>query len=74
MDGFREGGACGIYFEIDIKMTQDNPLTLSVWNHHPETDAGCNEPKDKEWTTRSVRNQVWKIQDGKSATRGAQVL
>lgn len=56
-------------FEIDIKMTQDNPLTLSVWNHHPETDAGCNEPKDKEWTTRSVRNQVWKIQDGKSATR-----
>lgn len=56
-------------FEIDIKMDEDNPLTLSVWNHHPETDAGCNEPKDTEWTTRSVRNQVWKLWDGKSAVR-----
>lgn len=56
-------------FEIDIKISEDNPLTLSVWNHHPETDAGCNEPRDEEWTTRSVRNQVWKMQDGMSATR-----
>lgn len=56
-------------FEVDIKMTRDNPLTLSVWNHHPETDAGCNEPKDAEWTARTVRNQVWKIQNGMSATR-----
>lgn len=56
-------------FEIDIKTEEDNPLTLSVWNHHPETDAGCNEPKDTEWTTRSVRNQVWKIENGRSAVR-----
>lgn len=56
-------------FEIDIKSEADNPITLSVWNHHPETDAGCNEPKDTEWTTRTVRNQVWKIENGRSATR-----
>lgn len=56
-------------FEIDIKMNEDNPVTLSVWNHHPATDAGCNEPKDTEWTTRSVRNQIWKIENGKSVTR-----
>lgn len=56
-------------FEIDVKSEQDNPLTLSVWNHHPETDAGCNEPKDMEWTTRTVRNQVWKLADGVSMTR-----
>ena len=56
-------------FEIDIKCEEDNPLTLSAWNHHPETDAGCNEPKDTEWTTRTVRNQVWKLEKGRSATR-----
>lgn len=56
-------------FEIDVKAQADNPVTLSVWNHHPETDAGCNEPRDTEWTTRTVRNQVWKIEDGVSTTR-----
>lgn len=56
-------------FEVDVKTEEDNPLTFSVWNHHPETDAGCNEPKDPEWTVRSVRNQVWKIADGISAVR-----
>ncbi|WP_300844485.1 alpha-L-arabinofuranosidase C-terminal domain-containing protein [uncultured Acetatifactor sp.] len=56
-------------FEIDVKAEADNPVTLSVWNHHPDTDAGCNEPKDTEWTTRTVRNQVWRIADGTGATR-----
>ncbi|MCM1026697.1 MAG: hypothetical protein NC432_09690 [Roseburia sp.] len=56
-------------FEIDVKTQEDNPLTLSVWNHHPETDAGCNEPRDTEWNNRTVRNQVWRIAGGVSATR-----
>ncbi len=56
-------------FEIDVKAEPDNPVTLSVWNHHPETDAGCNEPKDMEWTSRTVRNQVWKLENGVSSTR-----
>lgn len=61
-------------FEIDIKAEADNPFTLSVWNHRPMTDAGCNEPKDMEWTLRSVRNQVWRIEDGKSAVRVARLF
>ena len=56
-------------FEVDIKGKEDIPLTLSIWNHHPETDAGCNEPKDNEWTPRGVRNQVWRIEHGKSMVR-----
>ena len=56
-------------FEIDVLFTEDNPVTLSVWNHHPETDAGCNEPKDPDWTSRSVRSQVWRIANGTSALR-----
>ena len=56
-------------FEIEVKAEYDNPITFSVWNHHPETDAGCNEPKDSEWTLRTVRSQVWKIADGVGATR-----
>lgn len=56
-------------FEVEVKAEADNPLTFSVWNHRPETDAGCNEPKDTEWTVRSVRNQVWHIENGISATR-----
>jgi len=55
-------------FEIDVKCEKDNPVTLSVWNYHPETDAGCNEPKDFRWNRRSVRKQVWHILDGKGAT------
>lgn len=56
-------------FEADIKIQKDNPLTLSIWNYHPETDAGCNEPKDKDWNLGSVRNQVWQIKDGIGQTR-----
>lgn len=56
-------------FEIEVKAERDNPVTFSIWNHHPQTDAGCNEPRDTEWTVRSVRNQVWRIFDGISATR-----
>ena len=52
-----------------MKAERDNPVTFSIWNHHPQTDAGCNEPRDTEWTVRSVRNQVWRIFDGISATR-----
>ena len=54
-------------FEADIRLNRDDDVTLSVWNHHPETDAGCNEPKDPRWNVRSVRNQVWRIEDGKGA-------
>lgn len=56
-------------YEIEVKMMEDNPVIFSVWNHHPETDAGCNEPRDTEWNTRSVKNQVWKIADGISTLR-----
>ena len=56
-------------FEVEIKAEPDNSITLSIWNHHPETDAGCNEPRDVQWNLRSVRNQVWRIEDGVGATR-----
>lgn len=56
-------------FAVDIKAEPDNPITLSVWNYRPETDAGCNEPRDTEWNLRSVRNQVWQLKDGVSALR-----
>ena len=55
-------------FTIDLKFEKDNPVTLSVWNFHPNTDAGCNEPKDPGWNLRSVRNQVWKIENGRGTT------
>lgn len=56
-------------FEAEVKMQKDNPVTFSIWNHHPDTDAGCNEPRDTKWTSRSVRNQIWKIENGVSVTR-----
>lgn len=56
-------------FEVDMKFEKDNPVTISVWNFKPDTDAGCNEPRDPEWTPRSVRNQIWRLENGKSATR-----
>lgn len=55
-------------FEIDLKFERENAVTLSVWNYHPNTDAGCNEPKDPDWNLFSVRNQIWKIEDGKGVT------
>jgi len=56
-------------FEIDLKFEKDNPVTLSVWNCHPDTDAGCNEPKDYDWHFGSVRRQNVRIADGKAATK-----
>ncbi len=56
-------------FEIDMKFSKDNPVTLSVWNYYPNTDVGCNEPRDNGWNLRSVRNQIWKIADGESMLR-----
>lgn len=54
-------------FEAEIRCAPDTPVTLSVWNFHPDTDAGCNEPKDPRWNLRNVRNQVWRIEDGKGS-------
>lgn len=79
-DGGRENNALiwGIFgeeeleeytFEAEVKMQKDNPVTFSIWNHCPNTDAGCNEPRDTNWTVRSVRNQIWKIENGVSMTR-----
>lgn len=56
-------------FEVDMRFERENPVTISVWNFRPDTDAGCNEPRDMEWTTRGVRNQIWRLENGKSATR-----
>ena len=56
-------------FEVDLKFAEDNPVTLSIWNYYPNTDVGCNEPRDTGWNLRSVRNQIWKIADKKSALR-----
>ena len=56
-------------FEVDLKFSEDNPVTLSIWNYYPNTDVGCNEPRDTGWNLRSVRNQIWKIADKKSALR-----
>lgn len=55
-------------FEIDIRCDPDNAFTLSIWNDHPETDAGCNEPRDPDWNLHSVRRQIWKIENGRGAT------
>ncbi len=65
--GDRRMEACD--FEAELKFEPDNPVTLSVWNHDPQTDVGCNEPRDMSWNMRSVRNQIWKIADGKSMLR-----
>lgn len=56
-------------FELEAKFEEDNAVTFSIWNDCPKTDAGCNEPRDTQWTLRSVRNQVWRIENGKSANR-----
>ena len=58
-------------FEADIMCSPDDELTLSVCNFHPETDAGCNEPKDPRWNLRSVRNQVWRIHNGRGTLEAA---
>ena len=52
-------------FEVDFRCRPEDQVTLSVWNYHPDTDAGCNEPKDARWNLRNVRNQIWRIENGK---------
>ena len=52
-------------FEIEFCCRPEDQVTLSIWNYHPDTDAGCNEPKDVRWNLRSVRNQIWRIENGK---------
>ena len=66
---FGENASEEMTFEIDLKFDRDNPVTLSVWNRGPETDVGCNEPKDPEWDSYSVKNRVWRIADGVGMTR-----
>nr|MCR5100312.1 hypothetical protein [Butyrivibrio sp.] len=56
-------------YEIDLKIDKDNPVTLSIWNYYPNTDVGCNEPRDDGWNLRSVRNQIWKLENGRSMLR-----
>ncbi|MBR6380090.1 MAG: hypothetical protein IKS07_00250 [Lachnospiraceae bacterium] len=56
-------------FEAELKFASDNPVTISVWNHDPQTDAGCNEPRDTDWNLRTVRNQIWKIDGNKMMLR-----
>lgn len=56
-------------FEIDVKCGGDDSFTLSIWNSRPETNAGCNEPKDPDWNLFSVRNQIWKIEGGTGVTQ-----
>ena len=58
-----------ICFEFDAKFTASNKVTFSVFNSCTASDAGCNEPKDTEWNRRVIRNQLWRIEDGKSALR-----
>ncbi len=55
-------------FEIDLKFDPENAVTLSVWNSRTDTDAGCSEPKDKEWNLMSVRSQIWKMEQGFGVT------
>ncbi len=59
----------GISFEFDAKFSATNSVSISVFNSCPASDAGCNEPKDTEWNRRVIRNQIWRIEDGKSALR-----
>ncbi len=67
--GFGEEKMEACTFEADLKFGRDNPVTLSVWNHDPQTDAGCNEPRDMDWNIRTVRNQIWKIAEGRTTLR-----
>ncbi len=55
-------------FEADLKFDAENAVTMSIWNFHPDTDAGCSEPRDTDWNLQSVRNQIWRIENGEGAT------
>ncbi len=56
-------------FEADLKFGRDEQVTLSVWNHDPRTEAGCNEPRDRDWNMRTIRNRVFRIEDGRIMCR-----
>ena len=56
-------------FEFDAKFDEANAVSFSVFNSCGASDAGCNEPKDTEWNRRIIRNQIWRIEEGKSALR-----
>ena len=58
-----------ITFEFDAKFDASNRVSFSVFNSCTSPEAGCNEPKDMEWNRRRIRGQLWRIEDGKSATR-----
>lgn len=61
---FGEGDLEEYTFEIDIKCDPENAFTLSIWNKLIDTDAGCVEPRDVGWNLRSVRRQIWRIENG----------
>ncbi len=61
-------------FEIDLKFDKETPVTLSIWNYRPNTDAGCDEPKDPDWNMFSVRNQIWKIENGCGTTEAPRFM
>jgi len=52
-------------FEIEVKARPDDRLTLAIWSHESNTAAGINEPKDPKWNVRSVRSNVWIVENGK---------
>ncbi len=66
---FKTGDRDEIRFEFDAKFDAQNAVTFSVFNSCSASDAGCNEPKDTEWNRRIIRNQIWRIENGKSALR-----
>lgn len=68
---FGEDATTEYTFEAELKFAPDNPVTFSIWNSCPDTDAGCNEPRDPEWNLRTVRNRVWRLEGGRSYTQPA---
>ena len=80
-DGGRENNALiwGIFgeeeleeytFEAEVKMQKDNPVTFSIWNHHaPIRMRDAMNLEIQSGQVRSVRNQIWKIENGVSVTR-----
>lgn len=55
-------------FEAEVKFDKGSTVTFSIWNSHPDTDAGCVEPKDFGWNLGNVHNQIWTIADGAGVT------
>lgn len=55
-------------FDAEVKFDKNSTVTFSIWNSHPDTDAGCVEPKDFQWNLGNVHNQIWTIADGSGVT------